>query len=140
MKTDLASSIGIAVVGVIVAYFISNILVGSFTTGDYTVKTIETEVKADIATPDPSVFNYRALNPTVEVYVGSCKEYDDNGQCIDNDEEDIDQDIINNITPSDSSDEENPNSNSDSNSNSNSQDNDDNGSNSRNRSPSRKDE
>lgn len=140
MKTDLASSIGIAVVGVIVAYFISNILVGSFTTGDYTVKTIETEVKADIATPDPSVFNYRALNPTVEVYVGSCKEYDANGQCIDNDEEDIDQDIINNITPSDSSDEENPNSGSDSNSNSNSQDNDDNESNSRNRSPSRKDE
>ncbi len=142
MKTDLASSIGLAFVGVIVAYFISNILVGSFTTGDYTVKTIETEVKADIATPDPSIFNYRALNPPVEVYVGNCKEYDADGQCIDNDEEGIDQDIIDNIVPSDSSDEDdsNPDSNSNSNSNSNSQDNDEDKSNSRNRSPSRKDE
>ena len=140
MKTDLVSSIGVAILGVIVAYFICDILVGSFSTGDYTVKTIETEVTADITNPDSSVFNYRALNPTVEVYVGNCKEFNSDGQCIDNDEEDIDQDIINNITPSDSSDEENPNSNSDSNSNSNSQDNDDNGSNSRNRSPSRKDE
>jgi hypothetical protein len=133
MKTDLASSIGLAIVGVIVAYFICNILVGSFTTGDYTVKTIETEVSADITDPDPSIFNYRALNPTVEVYVGNCKEFNSDGQCIDNDNEDINQDIIDNVTPSDSSDDEDSNPNSDS-------QNDNKESDSGNRSPSRKEE
>lgn len=99
MKTDLISSIGLAIVGVIVSYFICNILVSSWTTGSYTVKTLESEISADIADPDPNVFNYRALNPTVEVYVGNCKEFDSNGQCLDGDDEDINQDIIDNIIP-----------------------------------------
>ena len=99
MKTDLISSIGVAVLGVIVSYFICNILVSTWTTDSYTVKTLESEVTADITDPDSSVFNYRALNPTVEVYVGSCKEFDSNGQCLDGDDEDINQDIIDNIIP-----------------------------------------
>ena len=99
MKTDLISSIGVAVLGVIVSYFICNILVSTWTTDSYTVKTLESEVTADITDPDSSVFNYRALNPTVEVYVGNCKEFDSNGQCLDGDDEDINQDIIDNIIP-----------------------------------------
>ena len=100
MKTDLISSIGVAVLGVIVSYFICNILVSTWTTDNYTVKTLESEVTADITDPDPSVFNYRALNPTVEVYVGNCREFDSDGQCLDSDDDDINKDIIDDITPS----------------------------------------
>ena len=100
MKTDLASSIGLAVVGVIVSYLICNILVGTWTTDSYDVKTIETIVSSDVAEPDPNIFNYRSLNPTVEVYVGNCKEFDADGQCIDNDSEEINQDIIDESTNS----------------------------------------
>ena len=113
MKTDLISSIGVAVLGAIVSFFICNILVSTWTTDNYTVKTLESEVSADITSPDSSVFNYRALNPTVEVYVGNCREFDSNGQCLDGDEEDINQDIIDNVTPNpDEEDENQPNPNS----------------------------
>ena len=61
----------------------------------------------ELTEPDEEIFNPRALNPTVEVYVGNCKEFDYNGQCIDNNTADIDQDIIdeatNNESQSDSS-------------------------------------
>lgn len=98
MKTDLASSIALAIVGVIISYLICNTLVGTWTTGSYTIRTIESAVSADVADPDPEIFNYRALNPTVEVYVGNCKEFDSNGQCLDTDATEIDQDIIDNST------------------------------------------
>ncbi len=98
MKTDLATSIGLAIVGVIISYLICNILVGTWATDSYNIKTIESTVSADVASPDPEIFNYRALNPTVEVYVGNCKETDSNGQCIDNDTTEINQDIIDEAT------------------------------------------
>ena len=98
MKTDLATSIGLAIVGVIISYLICNILVGTWATDSYNIKTIESTVSADVASPDPEIFNYRALNPTVEVYVGNCKETDSNGQCIDTDTTEINQDIIDEAT------------------------------------------
>ncbi len=101
MKTDLASSIGLAIVGVIVSYLICNILVNTWTTDSYKVTTIETTVSSDIADPDPNIFNYRSLNPTVEVYVGNCKEFGADGQCIDNNGE-INQEIIDESTNEDS--------------------------------------
>ena len=83
MKTDLITSIGLGIVGVIVAYFICDILVSNWFTGSYSIGTLETTVSSDIANPDIEVFNYRSLNPTVEVYVGDCQEYSSDGQCID---------------------------------------------------------
>lgn len=109
MKTDLATSIGLAIVGVIISYLICNILVGTWATDSYNIKTIESTVSADVASPDPEIFNYRALNPTVEVYVGNCKEFDSNGQCLDNNTTEIDQDIIDEATNNESqSDSSNP--------------------------------
>ena len=32
---------------------------------------------------NPELFNYKALNPTVEVYVGDCDEVNQYGECID---------------------------------------------------------
>ncbi|MBR3246536.1 hypothetical protein IKF87_01490 [Candidatus Saccharibacteria bacterium] len=68
MKTDLASSIGAAIAGVLIAYFICNLFIGPIE--DFTVKTVDSSVGAELVEPDPEVFNYKALNPTVEVYVG----------------------------------------------------------------------
>ncbi|MBP5648257.1 hypothetical protein J6X04_03170 [Candidatus Saccharibacteria bacterium] len=96
MKTDLATSIGLAIVGVIVAYFICDILVGNWFTGNYSIKTLETSVSSDVAEPDVEVFNYNALNPTVEVYVGDeCQDSDE--ECIDGNTEDNGQNPVDNI-------------------------------------------
>lgn len=84
MKTDLASSIGIGIAGVLIAYFVCNLFVGPI--DDVTIKTVDSSFSTDIAEPNPEIFNYRAINPTVEVYVGDdddCVEFDDNGECID---------------------------------------------------------
>ena len=84
MKTDLASSIGIAIAGVLIAYFVCNLFIGPIE--DVNIKTVDSSLSTDIADPNPEVFNYRAINPTVEVYVGddeNCAQFDDNGECID---------------------------------------------------------
>jgi len=80
MKTDLATAIGAAIVGLLIAYFVTNYFTGEIPS--FTYRTVETEVSSDLEEPNPEVFNYRALNPTVEVYIGSCVEYNSNGECI----------------------------------------------------------
>ena len=81
MKTDLATSIIAAIAGVLISFFVCNLLTGSIENA--TVDTIETTVNADITDPNPEVFNYKALNPTVEVYVGNCDgQYNEAGECI----------------------------------------------------------
>lgn len=95
MKFDLFSAIGVAIVGVCVGFFVTNMLVPEIK--DFTFKTIDDAANAesangynyaDVKSPDPEVFNYEALNPTVEVYVGECEEYDQNGECIEQKTED----------------------------------------------------
>ena len=80
MKTDLFTSIGAAIAGVLIAYFVTNIFIGPIE--DVTYKTIESNVNASLTDPDPEIFNYKALNPTVEVYVGECEEYNSFGECV----------------------------------------------------------
>ena len=88
MKTDLATAISASILGVLIAYFVTGMFIGEIT--EVTIKTVDGNVDVNITEPNPEIFNYRALNPTVEVYVGSCAEYGDFGQCIDEmTEEDI---------------------------------------------------
>lgn len=82
MKTDLASSIAAAIVGIIISYLICNLIVGEIQPVEIT--TVDASVTADLDDPSVEVFNYKALNPTVEVYVGDCSEYNSYGECIDN--------------------------------------------------------
>lgn len=84
MKTDLVTSIIAAIAGILIAYFVTNLFIGDIE--DITYNTINTKVNASLTNPDPEVFNYRALNPTVEVYVGECNEYNEFGECIENEE------------------------------------------------------
>ena len=97
MRSELVTTIIAAVFGVFIAFFICNIFVGEIK--PVSVKVIDSNVSTNLTDPNPEIFNYTALNPTVEVYVGSCAEYNDAGECIDQVTEDelneiIDQDLV----------------------------------------------
>ncbi len=80
MKKELVSSFLVAVFGVIVAYIATNIFMTE--PEEVTYKTVDaSSLSADLAEPDDKIFNYLALNPTVEVYIGDCEEYDLDGGC-----------------------------------------------------------
>lgn len=68
MKTELATAIAAAVVGVLISFFICNLFIGQIE--EVSFNTLESSTNTDLADPDPEVFNYKSLNPTVEVYVG----------------------------------------------------------------------
>jgi len=82
MKKDLATSVVAAIVGVLVAYFLCNMFLQA--PADVTFSTINASTTYTLNDPNPEVFNYRAINPTVEVYVGQCAEYNQYGDCIEN--------------------------------------------------------
>ena len=46
---------------------------------------IDESISTDLSEPNTEVFNYRALNPTVEVYI-DCTNYDASGSCVNNTE------------------------------------------------------
>lgn len=81
MKTDLFTSIGVAIVGIVIAFFITNLLISNIDAIEaVTVPTINTANTASPVTdynfatldePDDEIFNFYALNPTVEAYVGN---------------------------------------------------------------------
>lgn len=81
MKKDLATAIITAIIGVILAYFIVG---GVFLKepAPVIIKTLSTAVDNTVSEPNPEIFNYRAVNPTVEVYI-DCTNYDVNGSCLD---------------------------------------------------------
>lgn len=81
MKNDLATAIGVGIFGLIVGFVICNLFLGN--SEDVTYKSIDGNISTQVAEPDKEVFNAKALNPTVEVYVGNCERYDSYGNCID---------------------------------------------------------
>lgn len=81
MKADLATTIVAATVGILVSYFVADFLIGDIE--GFPLKTVDSSISADITEPNIEIFNFKALNPTVEVYVGDCEQYDENGECID---------------------------------------------------------
>ena len=85
MKTDLATSVIAAIFGVVAAYFVCGLFLPSI--DDVTIKTINSTANYTLTQPNPEVFNFRAINPTVEVYVGQCAEYNEYGDCVEMTEE-----------------------------------------------------
>lgn len=79
MKTDLVTSIGVAIVGAVVAYFVCDMFIGPLENFSFLTLDSSSNVSASIEEPNVEVFNYKALNPTVEVYVGN-DEADQNGE------------------------------------------------------------
>lgn len=68
MKFDLTSSIIIGIIGVVIAFFVTNIFLPEIES--FSFKTLSSNPSTTLVDPNPDVFNYRAINPTVEVYVG----------------------------------------------------------------------
>ena len=64
--------------GVLLTFIACSFLLGDPDTRYLKHKTIG-KITADLTSPDPEVFNVDAINPTVEVYVGSCEDVDRNG-------------------------------------------------------------
>ncbi len=77
-QSDFISVAMVAIIGTIVAFVACNALLGDpdkFTTSFKTVAPVE----GQLIKPNPEIFNYDAINPTVEVYVGTCEDVDRDG-------------------------------------------------------------
>lgn len=59
----------IASVSILVAYFVAKTVIGDTQNESVQVKTAD-PITADVTEPDPTVFNKKAINPTVEVIIG----------------------------------------------------------------------
>jgi hypothetical protein len=68
-NTDIAAVILIASLSMLAAYFIADAVIGRPNSESVKVKTVDS-ITADVQTPDSSVFNKDAINPTVEVIIG----------------------------------------------------------------------
>ena len=69
-KTDIAMIVLIASVSVIAAFFATHAIFDGIASENATVKTVEA-ITSEVTPPDPAIFNENAINPTVEVQVGS---------------------------------------------------------------------
>jgi hypothetical protein len=68
-KSDIAMIILIASISVMVAYFVAKALIGDTANESVTVKTAD-EITTEVEKPDSSIFNSKAINPTVQVIIG----------------------------------------------------------------------
>lgn len=68
-NTDIAAVILIASLSMLAAYFIADAVIGRPDTESVKVRTVDSLV-SEVETPDPTVFNKDAINPTVEVIIG----------------------------------------------------------------------
>ena len=79
MKPSDYISVGmIAIVGTILAYFLLNSILGDPAEQTTSFEYIRT-VSSSVGNPSSDTFNAMALNPTVEVYIGSCTDLDNDG-------------------------------------------------------------
>lgn len=83
-RKDIVSIVAVAILGIVVAIVAVNSILGDISDKSATFRSIEA-VNSNVGTPDPEVFNQDAINPTVDVYVGTCVDKNGNGQ-LDDDE------------------------------------------------------
>lgn len=69
-KTDIAMIVLIASVVMLIAFFATRAVFGGVASENVKVKTIE-RIDSSIVEPDKAIFNKDAINPAVEVQVGS---------------------------------------------------------------------
>ena len=85
MKTSDYFTVGfIAIFVTIISYFLVNSILGDPSEATVRFEYLDS-VSTEIVEPDSEVFNMGAINPTVEVYVGSCVDLNQNG-ILDDDE------------------------------------------------------
>lgn len=69
-KSDIAMIILIASISMLISYFVAKSLIGDVQKQSVTVQTAE-PITTDVQKPDSSIFNTNAINPTVDVVIGS---------------------------------------------------------------------
>lgn len=68
--SDIAAIATIALISVVVAYFIANAIFGNIQTNGVPVKVIS-PISSNVDTPNPAIFNSDAINPTTAVNISS---------------------------------------------------------------------
>ena len=69
MKQDISTSVIVGIIGVVVAYFVFSFILPAIDNVKFSV--LSSDTSSNLEEPNIEVFNYRAVNPTVEVYVGN---------------------------------------------------------------------
>lgn len=77
-QSDLFTIIIVATVGMIAAFLASNAILGNPDLEKVTFNRVE-PISETIVQPDTELFNDKAINPTVEVEVGTCEDSNGNG-------------------------------------------------------------
>lgn len=77
-QNDIIMVVVIAISGFVASLFVCNTVLGDPDNESVVVDSIK-PVSNEVAEPNPEVFNSKAINPTVEVYVGRCEDWDKNG-------------------------------------------------------------
>ncbi len=77
-QSDIFTIVIIALVGTLAAFFGVSSFLGDPDKATAEIVTVQ-DVSASLTEPDSELFNSYAINPTVEVYVGSCEDVDHNG-------------------------------------------------------------
>jgi len=67
-KTDIAMVILIATISVMIAFFVTQSVIGSPSGETVKVKTVE-KMSANVTEPDPAIFNENAINPAVKIEI-----------------------------------------------------------------------
>ena len=83
-KTDIAAVILIASLSVLIAYFAARAIIGDPNNEVVEVYTT-TEVSGTLQEPNAEIFNSRAINPTVDIIIGSDS---NNERPVDNQDDD----------------------------------------------------
>ena len=86
MKTDLTTSIITALIGTVAAYFACTLFIPSIDKVEFQILDPASGINYNLTEPNAEIFNYRAVNPTVEVIInGDCTDGDcDNNSTDDN--------------------------------------------------------
>jgi len=77
-QSDIISIVIIALLGTGVAAWACNALLGNPDEEVVSFSTVKT-ISSSLGEPSSDIFNVNAINPTVEVYVGSCVDADRDG-------------------------------------------------------------
>ena len=78
-QSDIFTLVLIAGIGTLAAFFLCNAIMGDPDLATTEFKTLSSVIDNKLVAPDPEIFNGNAINPTIEVYVGSCEDIDQNG-------------------------------------------------------------
>ena len=77
-QSDLITIILVASVGMLATFFVGNAILGNPDLEKAEFKTVN-EISTSLEEPDPELFNREAINPTVEVEIGTCEDTNKNG-------------------------------------------------------------